>query len=59
MNKNTSTADQVAEKCLEKALLVLDGEAVPTKDAIKVISDLVRIANEARKSQGDISFFPG
>lgn len=59
MDKSISTAEQVAEKCFEKALLMLNGETVPDRDAIKAVSDLVRIANEARKSLSDIAFFPG
>lgn len=59
MSKNPSTAEQVAERCFEKALLMLEGEAIPTRDVIKAVSDLVRIANEAQKSQNDIAFFPG
>ncbi len=55
----STTAEQVAVRCLEKALLMLEGESVPTKETIKSVSDLVRIANEAKCSQGDIAFFPG
>lgn len=59
METKISMAEKVAEKCMEKVLLILDGDHVPDQDAIRTVSDLVRIANEAKLTQRSIAFFPG
>ncbi len=59
MGNRISMAELVAEKCFEKALVLLENETVPTKDTVKAVSDLVRVANEAKLTQDKISFFPG
>lgn len=59
METKISMAEKVAEKCMEKVLLILECDHVPDQDAIRTISDLVRIANEAKLTQRSIAFFPG
>ena len=43
METKISMAEKVAEKCMEKVLLILECDHVPDQDAIRTISDLVRI----------------